>query len=222
MTIDEAIKQEKEIAKQYEHLVDRYQNHKDYGNPKSSITDCAKSCKICGEEHRQLAEWLEDYKRLLEQEPCDDVISREAVLNLCTNDKYNIPYEYEDDKGIHRGYDEYRLINYYKLKQLPSVTQKPIECDDAISRQAVLDIAKSSKSNWIDNSVLFKRVNELPPVTPQQKYGKWIAVYQGDEIINYRCSECELGDTNGSIYLYGWDYCRRCGARMVEPQESEE
>ena len=47
---------------------------------------------------------------------------------------------------------------------------KPLEqehCEDAISRQAVLDIAKSSKSNWIDNSVLFKKVNELPPVTPK-------------------------------------------------------
>ena len=67
---------------------------------------------------------LEMAIQALSQEPCDDVISREAVLNLCTNDRYKIPYEYEDDKGIHRGYDEYRLINYYKLKQLPPVTQK--------------------------------------------------------------------------------------------------
>ncbi len=43
------------------------------------------------------------------------------------------------------------------------------QTEDAISRQAVLDIAKSSKSNWIDNSVLFKRVNELPTVNPQPK-----------------------------------------------------
>ena len=49
------------------------------------------------------------------------------------------------------------------------------------------------------------------------KTGHWIPIYQGDEIINYRCSECELGDTSGSTNLYGWDYCRRCGARMVEP-----
>ena len=26
-------------------------------------------CLTCAEEHRQLAEWLKDYKRLLEQEP---------------------------------------------------------------------------------------------------------------------------------------------------------
>jgi len=29
----------------------------------------------------QLAEWLRDYKRLLEQQPCDDCISRQAVLD---------------------------------------------------------------------------------------------------------------------------------------------
>lgn len=29
----------------------------------------AELCRECAEEHRQLAEWLKDYKRLLEQEP---------------------------------------------------------------------------------------------------------------------------------------------------------
>ena len=43
-------------------------------------------------------------------------------------------------------------------------------CGDCISRQAVLDIAKTSKSNWIDNSVLFKRVSELPSVEPERKF----------------------------------------------------
>lgn len=56
----------------------------------------------------------------------------------------------------------------------------------------------------------------------EERTGHWRAVYQGDEIINYRCIECELGDTNGSTNLYGWDYCRRCGAKMVDLQESQE
>ena len=55
------------------------------------------------------------------------------------------------------------------LMAVKALEQEP--CEDAISRQAVLDIAKSSKLNWIDNSVLYKRVNELPPVTPQPKKG---------------------------------------------------
>lgn len=55
---------------------------------------------------------------------------------------------------------------------MEALKQEP--CEDAISRQAVLDIAKSSRSNWIDNSVLFKRVNELPSVNPQPKMGHWL------------------------------------------------
>ena len=33
---------------------------------------------------RQLADWLKDYKRLLEQEPCEDAISRQAVIDALT------------------------------------------------------------------------------------------------------------------------------------------
>lgn len=77
-------------------------------------------------------------------------------------------------------------------------------------RQAVLDIAKSSKSNWIDNSVLFKRVNDLPPVTPELKMGRWnnhqiacmLADLFGDtcacnynDIDEWLCELCDFKDT---------------------------
>ena len=32
-------------------------------------------------EFKQLAEWLKDYKRLLEQQPCEDCISRQAAID---------------------------------------------------------------------------------------------------------------------------------------------
>ena len=35
--------------------------------------DRAGCCEDCAEEHRQLAEWLKDYKRLLEQPPLEKV-----------------------------------------------------------------------------------------------------------------------------------------------------
>ncbi len=52
------------------------------------------------------------------------------------------------------------------IEQLPPLnsTQEPYE--DAISRNAMLEIEEASKSNW--NSVLFKNVNELPSVTRQK------------------------------------------------------
>ena len=60
---------------------------------------------------------------LLEQEPCDDCVSRQAVLDLCDmNTKYKIPYEYyENEKNWVRGWDDGRIINITKLKRLPSV-----------------------------------------------------------------------------------------------------
>ena len=131
-------------------------------------------------------------------------VSREAVLNLCTNDKYYIPYEYEDDKGIHRGYDEYRLINYYKLKQLPPVTQKP---DEQLYKNGFAD---GYEQGYKD---------------AQQKHGKWIAyeVRLPDRtILNYRCSVCgrKLIGYNTET-LSEAPFCH-CGARMIGPQESEE
>lgn len=90
---------------------------------------------------------------------------------------------------------------------------------DAISRQMMLEIAKSSKSNWIDNSVLFKRINELPYVNPQPKTGRWIEnapEYQNIDppyIYIYICSEC------GNMHLRKTNYCDQCGAKMVEPKK---
>lgn len=46
-------------------------------------------------------------------------------------------------------------------------------CEDCISRNAVLKIAQTSKSNWIDNSVLYSKVKALPSVQPK---AKWIPV----------------------------------------------
>lgn len=65
MTLDEAIKHAEEVAD----------------------SDCYNDKQFkCADEHRQLAEWLKDYKRMKEQEPTTkndlgvDCISRQAVL----------------------------------------------------------------------------------------------------------------------------------------------
>ncbi len=49
----------------------------------------------------------------------------------------------------------------------------------------------------------------------EPKTGHWRAVYQGDELIDYRCSECEFGSTFGKS-TYRMNYCPNCGARMGE------
>lgn len=69
MTLDEAIKHAEEVAEQNEGLCERI-------HPAMQLSNYGK----CAEEHRQLAEWLKDYKRLLEQEPYTE-IDRQAVIN---------------------------------------------------------------------------------------------------------------------------------------------
>ncbi len=165
MNIEEAIKHAEEVVKEKEKLANTYESFKDYGNPKSSITSGYKECLSCAEEHRQLAEWLKDYKRLLEQEPCDDAVSRDAV---------------------HECIDEAWM------------------CSKDAKEMA---------------DVLEKMVNALPPVTPQQKTGKWLVDLQTATEDYYVCSEC--GRRIHLLYpdvVGNYPFCH-CGAKMVEIQE---
>lgn len=82
------------------------------------------------------------------------------------------------------------------------------DCEDCISRQDVLRLFATH-----DGKYLYKAIQELSSVYPKQKIGYWRPVYQGDEIINYRCSECEWGNTFGKN-TYGMNYCPRCGLKM--------
>ena len=79
MTLDEAIKHAEEVAEEKEKLANTYESFKDYEDPKSSITSGYEKCLNCATEHRQLAEWLKDYKRLLEQKSVLDKIRAEIV-----------------------------------------------------------------------------------------------------------------------------------------------
>ena len=71
MTLDEAIKCVETLAEEKKAQAWEAQLQEEYGK--------VKSCKKCAENHQQLAEWLKDYKRLLEQKPCGDAISRQVV-----------------------------------------------------------------------------------------------------------------------------------------------
>ena len=98
MKLDEAIKHAEEVAEQNEWFE---KNHLEN-----------KGCKECAKEHRQLAEWLKDYKRLKEQEPCEDAISRQAVLEFIGKQIDHSLWAFE------------KLVN--GIKDLPSVTPQAI------------------------------------------------------------------------------------------------
>ena len=96
---------------------------------------------------------------------------------------------------------------------------------DCISRKAVLDITWQDPSYTDPLNVLTEvrnKVRELPSVTPQEpRTGHWImtsdyltTAYGSIDYV--KCSCC------GEDSLEEGDYCPNCGAKMVDPQESEE
>lgn len=51
----------------------------------------------------------------------------------------------------------------------------------------------------------------------QQKTGHWITTRTFMHDGEYYCDKCKCDSPNNEK----WDYCPNCGAKMVEPQESE-
>ena len=104
---------------------------------------------------------------------------------------------------------------------------------DLISRQAAIDEAfeVDTKEYGRIEVVGVDAIEALPTVTPQQKYGKWIyekrkrLIDETDEGAEYitdywcKCSNCD-GDFG---YRKMKDaFCKYCGAKMIESQESED
>lgn len=101
------------------------------------------------------------------------------------------------------------ISNGMPLKQEP--------CEDCISRQAVLDLAKSGKlvSNGNYKSVC-DAINGLPSVEPERKPGHWEWDQRTGE---YVCSECGCNPiydrtTPDVSEIDKYRYCRWCGAPM--------
>lgn len=146
--------------------------------------------------------------KALNQEPCDDAVSRQAVLEIL-NDAYFL--KLDDGAALQES-----------VNQLPSVTAQP--CDDAISRQAVLDLPRIKTHNvWgnvIYESVDVESVKQLPSVTPQPMMGQWkrisMDMYVQHAMAYYECSEC------GKKMIGTHNYCPNCGAKMSEIPTGEE
>ena len=155
---------------------------------------------------KKMDEALTQSIKALEQEPCDDAISRNDMLDAVGHGTTYTSLEVQ------------KIINV-----LPSVN--PVPCDDVVSRQAALDTEYQIKEiNGIEYVMLSEvqmKMRKLPSVRPQEpKTGHWIAVVDkwGDIVTTvngYKCSEC--GEFDG----FRDKFCPNCGCRMVEPQESE-
>lgn len=121
--------------------------------------------------------------KALEQEPCDDVVSREMALEKMAD---YVASGYTDSA---EDFEEYSRI----ICQLPSVTQKPIECEDVVSRQAVLDTEYQVKIindiEYVMLSEVQMKMRKLPSVRPQEpktgQFAKWVAREIFDDMWEY-------------------------------------
>ena len=102
--------------------------------------------------------------------------------------------------------------------------EKEEPCEDAISRQALIEKATSWDKHFADSErcVSLTDIQNAPSVTPKQKIGRWIVKegFDGDEY--YDCSECGesfcLIDGTPTDNLY--NYCPNCGAKLTELKPS--
>ena len=103
---------------------------------------------------------------------------------------------------------------------IKTLEQEP--CDDAISRQAVLNILDDVVKDYIKENdfdkaqgVAWVKVQKLPPVTPKPKIGRWI---DKDGISDFMyCSNCG----GKKHYSEKWIGCPYCLADMRESYKEE-
>lgn len=103
-------------------------------------------------------------------------------------------------------------------------------CEDAIPRSTAITLVNDLQTNggfscYADYEYLYDHLSTMPSVNPQEpKTGHWIY----DDIANsWRCDKC--GETPKTMGYVGtadfmtehFKFCNHCGAKMIEPQESE-
>ena len=182
-----------------------------------------KSCSKCDLVMPSKEPILQAYEmaiQALSQEPCEDAEQIDYHDDFETALKKINDYERTRDERV-----AISILNAYKegyKSAIEDYKQEP--CDDAISREAVLN-AIEHEDKWLLDakghnglteiafSGLKARVDALPSVT--QKSGKWIAHSDGIWIEYYECSEC------GRAHTIHSDYCPNCGADMRDKAVEE-
>ena len=131
-----------------------------------------------------------------EQEPCEDCISREAVLDKIKEICFSKEQKWVDFR-VSQGSNGQRDLIIKFIESLPSVQPKP-------KYVAVGNVN-------FDKDELQKIIDKVnPTIMPEIEYRK--AHWQ-----NNACSNC--GIYNASAYK---NWCPNCGAKMLEQQESED
>lgn len=123
---------------------------------------------------------------------------------------------------INRGFVEIngdQVFDGNKWRNAIAVISKWLEqepCEDCISRQAVIKLLSYDWANRPAHKAV-ESIRNLPSVTPKEKTGYWIDHSDEGYVECPFCDHATTCDDN----IDELHYCFYCGARMVEPQESE-
>lgn len=145
----------------------------------------------------------------------DDTIEahKMAIKALETIPKYKDAYN--------KGWDDGAKATYEHLKMCEEEQD-----GDLISRDAVIDITWEEPSYTDALNVLTEvrdKVKALPSVKQEPMTGHWVDIDE-EPHEDYECDKCgyTISTYTANIEPHTeYKYCPNCGAKMVEPQESE-
>lgn len=142
----------------------------------------------------------------LKQEPCDDAINRQAVLDMWK--KESCGNRCRDRYRCSETYCDFKLFQN-KLGHLPSVNPQPDISEDGTLTVHVKDGSKVSRvlvcgdNHW----------GGLYYPEQESESGEWLI---GDDLYEHGiCSKCGYEADESAVYCRrNYDYCYKCGAKM--------
>lgn len=183
-----------------------------------------------------MSDLIEKLLDLRSQFNCFDENKYEAYRTLSEAIKVisERPEPCEDDKGcsncMYGGRSTYkspcsecRDKSQWEMKPISRSHENDTECEDAVSRkaaiEAVMDLCKhytpTKSVNHPHVDFVIEALQDLPPVTPKRKKGKWIELSNINH--TYKCSECgemlvNISDGKNMV-AKNYPFCH-CGAEM--------
>ena len=188
-------------------------------------------CENCS--HAEMCKWIDELEGrgcdFCDEKPCELLILKSDIF-LHQNDrkKWVEIIEREREKGL------IILPPYFTPLLIPNdveirIEQEPCEtstdepmtmvyptifCEDAISREAAIDIFGDVHPLDHNTNAYIEKIKELPSVTPSRRKGLWIDREEYD-VDRWKCSEC------GRTEQWRENFCPKCGAVMVKESSDD-
>ena len=163
-------------------------------------------------------------KALEQPEPCEDTISRQEAIVAINAMFASTPTQMDMKADCLEIIENLPSAQTEKIIRCRDCKHRPEPCEDTISRQAAIALAKDICVPIKDGTVYKHRcidpdaIKELPSAQPERKTGRWIdgkLDWHGIAMERY-CSEC--GQLLTSAKTIKMSFCPNCGSDMREEQ----